>query len=739
MKKKGLWFTLLLSIMLTACGGGSDSSSSTKNNTAPIAKAGADQTIDLGKTVNLDASASSDPDNDSLGYTWEFVTKPSGSSISLSNANTVNPSFVPDKVGTYTLNLKVDDGAVYSPMDSVDIFVKNPDLTTLENRKPIADAGADQSLAVASLGLSSVTITSLSNDPDGDALTYKWSILKQPNSNAKLSNTDQKTVLLTPDVIGVYELSLDVSDGKLLASDTVKITITQDNQAPIAKAGADQVLAVKILGTESINLMSASTDPEGDVLTYKWSILKQPTASTNAKLLNSDQQIVSLIPDVVGVYELQLAVKDGQNTSTDSVQITVSKDNQIPIARVSDQEVMQNTLVTLDASASSDANNDPLTYHWLVQSMPEGSTATLSNSSTKTPSFTPDRVGNYVFQLKVSDGTANSAATTATIKVHRKIDPLAYKVVDAEFSVAKDRIIMVSSSPNQLHVYDPVTQVDQVVALPDVPTSVSVSPDGFYVVVGHNMQVSQFDLTKEPSLLKTFPVNDKVLDIVYSDNGYAYAFPKADGVEGVYSIELSTGKVTVDASTKTRKATLAKLRKVPNKTATALYGAANTVSAAFLEKYDISSGTAKLMTITHSTQDACGNLWMSGDGYSLLTACGTAYKTNDLLSDLDLITTFEGGVLHAFSSLYIENKIFTIHQAAAGNGDTYIEDYSTDFYVSGETPVALPAFIVNKKAYAGHGRFVFANAEKVFVIMQPDKASGLTDQDGIAILPLSEL
>ena len=66
------------------------------------------------------------------------------------------------------------------------------------------------------------------------------------------------------------------------------------------------------------------------------------------------------------------------------------------------------TLVTLNGSASSDPNGDPLTYSWSFISKPAGSAAVLSSTTSVSPTFTVDRVGDYVVQLIVNDGTVSS-------------------------------------------------------------------------------------------------------------------------------------------------------------------------------------------------------------------------------------------------------------------------------------------------------------------------------------------
>ncbi len=90
-------------------------------NYKPVADAGPDQKVLSGDTVTLDGSGSSDPDDDPLTYVWSFISMPSGSSATLSDAAAINPSFVADLPGTYLLRLIVNDGEIDSDPDTVTI------------------------------------------------------------------------------------------------------------------------------------------------------------------------------------------------------------------------------------------------------------------------------------------------------------------------------------------------------------------------------------------------------------------------------------------------------------------------------------------------------------------------------------------------------------------------------------------------------------------------------------------
>ena len=89
------------------------------SNGKPVANAGPDQTVNVGDTVTLDGTGSSDPDGDPLQYSWTLATRPSGSAASLSSSTAARPSFVADVSGTYGASLTVSDGTEASGSDNV--------------------------------------------------------------------------------------------------------------------------------------------------------------------------------------------------------------------------------------------------------------------------------------------------------------------------------------------------------------------------------------------------------------------------------------------------------------------------------------------------------------------------------------------------------------------------------------------------------------------------------------------
>jgi mono/diheme cytochrome c family protein len=187
-------------------------------NRPPVADAGSDQAVETGTGVMLDGTGSSDPDGDPITYSWS-MNVPDGSTAMLSAADTATPSFTADLDGEYVATLVVNDGELESPPGMVTVSASTTPPPA--NQSPVADAGPDQKVETGA----EVTLDgSGSSDPDGDPITYSWSLKGPDGSTAALSGADAAAPTFTPDVDGEYVAALVVNDGEL-DSDPDSVTV----------------------------------------------------------------------------------------------------------------------------------------------------------------------------------------------------------------------------------------------------------------------------------------------------------------------------------------------------------------------------------------------------------------------------------------------------------------------------------------------------------------------------------
>ncbi|NJA05139.1 PASTA domain-containing protein [Methylococcaceae bacterium WWC4] len=272
----------------------------------------------------LDGGNSTDVDGDPISYNWELLAKPNNSATGLQNPKTQTPSLTPDLPGSYTVQLKVNDGLLDSLPDQL--------LINTENSKPVANAGANQSALVGD----AVTLDgSLSTDVDNDPLSYVWSILSKPvNSTPQLTQHDQIQAILTPDLPGDYVAQLIVNDSKLNSDPaTSLVTVSAKpvvNHAPKIGSSPLTTATVGILYSYNVN----ATDSDNDTLSY--SLSAYPTGMT---IISQTGQI-SWTPaaNQTGSQAVSVNVNDGQGGSdSQSFSITVNAADQVDVPAVIDQ------------------------------------------------------------------------------------------------------------------------------------------------------------------------------------------------------------------------------------------------------------------------------------------------------------------------------------------------------------------------------------------------------------------
>ena len=177
---------------------------------------------------------------------------------------------------------------------------------------------------------------------------------------------------------------------------------------PVAEAGPDQTVDE---GTAVALDGSASSDPNGDPLSYQWEQIGGATVALSDPTTAQPGFVAPTVPSGGATLTFRLTVSDGTHSSpADTVNVTVKNVNQPPVADAGDdQTVQEGSPVTLHGGDSFDPDGDPVTHEWAQTAGPEVS---LSDPAAAEPTFTAPVVGGagetLAFTVTVSDGVAGA-------------------------------------------------------------------------------------------------------------------------------------------------------------------------------------------------------------------------------------------------------------------------------------------------------------------------------------------
>ena len=333
--------------------------------------------------------AGTDVDGDSL--TYAVVTPPAHGTLT---GTGTTRSYVPTAgwSGTDTFTYRVSDGTESSTA-TVRIAVTR---TAPPNRAPVA-----KDVTVCGLEDQSVKVTLAGTDVDGDALGYE--VIGTP-AHGKVSGTGTARTY-TPDANwnGTDTFTYRVSDGKLTATATVRVTLGPVNDAPSTKD-------VTVQGREDqpVPVTLPGTDVDGNALT--WKVLTAPTHG--ALTGTTAARVFTPKPNWNGTEKLAFSVSDGKLTATATLTVVVTAVNDAPTVSLTGPKTLTTGQSGLFTATTADVDGDKVSCRitW-----GDGTAATTGCSVRHTWS----RTGTFTVGVTATDASGATTGATRTVTVGR--------------------------------------------------------------------------------------------------------------------------------------------------------------------------------------------------------------------------------------------------------------------------------------------------------------------------------
>ena len=420
-------------------------------NEAPVLTAEAAVSVSESETAVLTVAAT-DVDGDVVTYSLSgtdaalFVVDTAGVVTFVDAADFEAPGDA-DGDNVYDITVTATDGTL---TDSQDIAIT---VTDQNDESPVFTSGAGGFVTENTASPQAVYLAEAS-DADSADLTYALS-----GADADLFNINAVTGAVTfaasanfevPTDAGadnVYNIVVTASDGLNSTDQAVTLTVTDVNEAPVITADS----AVSAAENQTTVLTVASSDPDGDALTYSLS-------GADAALFAIDSSGVVTFSDARdfetpsdadrdNVYDLSVTASDGELFNSRDVAITVTNENEAPVLEAdSAVSVAENQTAVLTA-VSSDVDGDTLTY-----SLSGADAALFAVDPAGVVTFidAPDfeGAGDTVYNITVtaSDGTLSDSQDIVVTLTDENEAPVL--VANAAVSVSENQtaVMMVTSS-----------------------------------------------------------------------------------------------------------------------------------------------------------------------------------------------------------------------------------------------------------------------------------------------------
>ena len=265
--------------------------------------------------------------------------------------------------------------------------------------------------------VSGTTITWTAGDADQDNLTYTVQYSSNGGASWQTLVVDWPgTSYTVPDGIlaGSTQamIRIIVSDGFHTTQDTSDAPFTVLNHAPntFLESPAD---GTEFIGVQQVHLNGSAFDAEDGFMTgasLTWSSDLNGTLGTGTSL------VLSAVSLNEGQHIITLKATDSQGLSaSQSVRIRVHRVSPVkpPVPSVGGPyETSEGTPITLDASGSTDPDNNIVLYEWDLDG-----DGLFDDASTVTAQVTYPDNGTFPISVRVTDAVGDSAITTGNVAV----------------------------------------------------------------------------------------------------------------------------------------------------------------------------------------------------------------------------------------------------------------------------------------------------------------------------------